>query len=213
MGRPGRYHAGMVRVVAVSASLLVSCAASVGGDERPAADAGKTAMKESPVDAGKPADPAAKPAEPPPTQPRTEEPAVPEATSTFVDLRIPLAPGMVQVADDRREDPSPIPGGAPSVEYFRSFGDGGDPFLFVFTWDGFPARDRGPMKAITSWKLAGAEVEFTVTHASMFFGRAQEVLVAHFPGLDGQRYMIYTTRVDRPAFEALLRGIHVARRR
>ena len=90
--------------------------------------------------------------------------------------------------------------------------DGGEPHLFLFTWDGFPTRDRGPMQAVESWTLAIDTSEAKVSRTSLFFGQAQEVLVAHFegPAPAKRRYMIYTKRPDRGAFEALLRGIRFA---
>lgn len=130
----------------------------------------------------------------------------------FVDLILPATPGLV-VGDDTRESvASPIPGAAPSVEHFRSYGDGGAPFLFLFTWDGFPTRDRGPMKAVESWTIMVDSSEANVSRTSLFFGQAQEVLVAHFegPAPARRRYMMYTKRLDRGAFEALLQGIRFA---
>ena len=182
----------MRRVVVVGA-LLVSC--------------GPTAPKPPTASSA-----ATTPTEPAATKTTTMTPEQPTSAPTFVDLALTLAPGVVPVADTRESDPSPIPGAAPSVEYFRSYGDGGEPFLFLFTWDGMPSRDRGPMQAAESWKLSVAGLEVQVSRTSVFFGQGQEVLVAHFegPAPAKRRYMIYTKRVDRPAFEAFLQGIRAA---
>lgn len=129
-------------------------------------------------------------------------------TRTFVDLVLKLPPGLALGADTREEVPSPIPGAPPAAEYFRSYGDAGEPNLFFFAWDGTPTRDRGPMKAVESWKVQVDSAAVDVSRTSHFFGQAKEVLVAHFEGPPParRRYMIYTTRLDRAAFEALLTG-------
>jgi hypothetical protein len=102
--------------------------------------------------------------------------------------------------------PLPIPGAPPTVEHFRRFEDGAGHGLHFFAWDGTPVRDRGPMVAAERWDATVGGEQATVSLTSTFFGRQQQVLVAHFagPAPRRNRYMIYTTLVDRPAFTALL---------
>lgn len=177
---------------ALAAAISISCAGGVPGNE-PA----RSQVASTPTD---------------PTTPPTANAAKTPDMLTFVDLLLPSELGLVVVDDTRDQVPSPIPEAAPSVEYFRSYRDGGEPHLFLFTWDGFPTRDRGPMQAVESWTLAIDTSEAKVSRTSLFFGQAQEVLVAHFegPAPAKRRYMIYTKRPDRGAFEALLRGIRFA---
>lgn len=176
---------------ALVGAILLSCS----GDPP-----GKVSSPASPPDASAPAGP---------TAAADASAAMTADKRTFVDLVLDLPPGLVLGADTREEVPSRIPSAPPSAEYFRSYGDGGEPHLFFFTWDGFPTRDRGPMQAVESWKLAIDSAEADISRTSHFFGQAQEVLVAHFEGPPPakRRYMIYTTRLDRAAFEALLRSI------
>ncbi|MCL2777970.1 MAG: hypothetical protein FWD73_08195 [Polyangiaceae bacterium] len=126
---------------------------------------------------------------------------------TFVDLVLNLPSGFTLDDDTRDEELSNF--GTRSVEHFRSYNDAGGQRLLFFAWDGMPLHDRGPMVAAEKWKVRIDSVEANVSRTSLFFGRKQEVLVAHFKGPSPARrqYMIYTTRVDKAAFDALLAGI------
>jgi hypothetical protein len=102
--------------------------------------------------------------------------------------------------------PVPIPGAPPTVEHFRRFEDGAGHGLHLFAWDGTPVRDRGPMVVAEKWDATVGGEKATVSLTSTFFGREQRVLVAHFagPAPKRDRYLIYTTLVDKAAFGALL---------
>jgi hypothetical protein len=137
-----------------------------------------------------------------------------ENEQTFDGLAFVLPEGF-EKRDDRVDAiGSPIPGAPPTREHFRSYesastGKG----LFLFHWDGIPYRDRGPMVAAESWPAKIGGQPATVTRTKYFFGRAQEVLVAHFAGPvpDKDRFMIYTTLVDKVVFGALLASARFAR--
>ena len=108
----------------------------------------------------------------------------------------------------------PIPGAPPTVEHFRRFEDGAGHGLHFFAWEGTPVRDRGPMAVAEKWDATVGGEKATVSLTSTFFGRQQQVLVAHFagPAPRSNRYMIYTTQVDKPAFTALLASVRFVAR-
>ena len=140
------------------------------------------------------------------TSPSTRTNA-PAGLVRFDELAYP-APAGFTLKDDTYEDiASPIPGGQPASERFRSYVDAGGNGIYLFCFRGFSGRDRGPMKAEASWtlKLDGREARLSET--SMFFGTQQHLLTAHFDGPSGADYLVYTTRIDRPAFETFLRTL------
>ncbi|WP_437298596.1 hypothetical protein [Sorangium sp. So ce426] len=154
-------------------------------------------------------------AAPPPTAasaPGTS-PTMTSSTSTFVDLVLTLPTGLTLQADTREEVSSLIPG-SPAVEHFRSYQDASGQGLYFFAWEGAPTRDRGPMKAVETWKVQVGSADATVSRTSHFFGHEREVLVAHVEGPPParRRYMIYTTRLDRAVFDALLAAIRFSPR-
>ncbi|WP_437717112.1 hypothetical protein WMF45_12285 [Sorangium sp. So ce448] len=130
------------------------------------------------------------------------------STPTFVDLVLTLPTGFTLQADTREEVSSLIPG-SPAVEHFWSYQDASGQGLYFFAWEGTPTRDRGPMKAVETWKVQVGSADATVSRTSHFFGHEKEVLVAHFEGPPParRRYMIYTPRLDRAAFDTLLAAI------
>lgn len=123
---------------------------------------------------------------------------------TFDELRFP-APAGFSLKDDTTEAiPSAVPGSEPAVERFRSYVDAAGNGIYLFSFRGFSGRDRGPMKADESWTRQVAGREARLSRASMLFGRNQNVLSAHFDGPSGAHYLVYTTRLDRAAFETFL---------
>jgi hypothetical protein len=122
----------------------------------------------------------------------------------FDELTYP-APAGFTLKDDTSEDiPSPIPGGEPASERFRSYVDAAGHALYFFSFHGFSGRDRGPMKADETWPMKIGGRDARISAVSMFFGREQQLLTAHFDGPSGANYVVYTDRLDRPAFEAFL---------
>lgn len=130
-------------------------------------------------------------------------------SDTFLDLVLTLPPGYTLRDAKREEQASPIPGAQPTIEYFRSYTSPDSHDIYFFGWDGFPVRDRGPMSVVESWKVRIGEIEANVSRTGFFFGVKQEVLAAHFEGPPPakHRYMIYTKRPDKDAFNALLQGL------
>lgn len=127
----------------------------------------------------------------------------------FQGLAFSVPDGFKQRDERSDKTPSLIPGGAPTTESFRSYQNATGDGLYLFHWDGMPTRDRGPMAAAESWEARIDGVTARVTLTSMFFGRQQKVLVAHFgaPSEAEHRYLIYTTLTDKAAFGALLSSI------
>jgi hypothetical protein len=124
-------------------------------------------------------------------------------------------PAAFSLKDDTTEKVrSPIPGAPPTVERFRSYQDRAGHAIYLFSWDGLP-RDRGPMAVAEQWKTTVGGEPATVSLTSMFFGRQQQVLVTHVvgPAPARNRYMIYTTLLDRPAFAAMLASARFVDRR
>lgn len=125
---------------------------------------------------------------------------------TFLDLSLTLPARFVLKEENTQQAKSPIPDNAPTTEYFRSYQDDRGQGLYFFCWDGPPLFERGPMDAAEQWTtLIGGE-KATVSLTSLFFGKPQRVLVAHFvgPAPKKYRYMIYTNLVDKAAFAAIL---------
>ena len=133
--------------------------------------------------------------------------AEPVRSVSFDELVYPPPAGYT-LKDDTSEDiESPIPGGAPAQERFRSYVDAAGNGLYMFCFRGFSGRDRGPMKADESWTLQVGGREAVLSKASMFFGTEQNLLTAHFEGPSEATYVVYTNRLDRSAFEAFLSTI------
>lgn len=128
----------------------------------------------------------------------------------FVEIAVVPPAGFKQKDDTKEEIEGLIPG-RPATEWFRSFTGPGGQGLYLFAWDGTPRRDRGPMKAVETWKIQADGLDISVSRTSHFFGHAQEVHVAHFAGPKpaGKRYMIYAEGMDRPTFDRVISGISV----
>ena len=131
---------------------------------------------------------------------------------TFEGLTFSLPPGFSPAADEMSEGASPFRGAGLTTEHFRSYFDGSGNGIFFLCWHGPFVRDRGAMAVEERWEtqVDGQPATISLTHT--FFGRKQRVLVAHFqsPEPEPHRYMIYTTRVDREMFEAMLQGARFA---
>lgn len=142
-------------------------------------------------------------------------PAAAPAEERFGQLSFPAPPGFTRVDDTTEEIPSPIPGQPPHREDFRSFTGPAGEGLYFFHWDGHPSRDRGPMAVETSWDAEVAGQQAKVSQTTMFFGVEQRVLVAHFGGPDGHRYLVYMKSADpkvapeRDRFMAILASIRL----
>ncbi len=131
-------------------------------------------------------------------------PATREAT--FAGLRFRVPEGFELAADTEETLVSPVPHFPPGREWFRSYRHPAGEHLSLFCWDGSP-RDRGPMVAAERWtqKVDGRTAH--VSFATTFFRRKQEVLVAHVEGPRHWRHLVYTSALDRMAFERLLAGM------
>jgi hypothetical protein len=71
----------------------------------------------------------------------------------FGNLRFSL-PVTFRLVDDTSEDtPSPIPGAPPTREHFRSYTSPDGQGLYLFHWERYPTRDRGPMIAEQEWPV------------------------------------------------------------
>jgi hypothetical protein len=119
-----------------------------------------------------------------------------ESGQHFGQLIFQIPSGFKQASDIQEKITSPIPGGKPILESFRSYqGEAGEGIYF-FHWDGFPPRDRGPMVTEQTWEIVVAGQKASVSQTSMFFGVQQRVLTAHFEGKNGHRYLIYMKTAD-----------------
>ena len=114
----------------------------------------------------------------------------------FGNLRFSL-PATFRLADDTSEDISPlIPGTPPTRESFRSYASADGQGLYLFHWEGFPTRDRGPMVADQEWQVLIDGQKGLVSLTTTFFGTKQRVLTAHFTAPNGDRYLIYQKTKD-----------------
>jgi len=125
---------------------------------------------------------------------------------TFAGLGFALPAGFTLKDSTSDKVDSRIPGAPPTVEQFRSYVDAAGHGLYFFHWDGFDIRDRGPMVVAEKWETTVGGEKATISLTSTFFGKAQRVLAAHFAGPPParNRYLIYTTLIDKAAFETLL---------
>ncbi|MEB3197893.1 MAG: hypothetical protein VKP62_11890 [Candidatus Sericytochromatia bacterium] len=133
-------------------------------------------------------------------------PAV-EARLPGITLQLP--PGFALASDSEESIPSAIPGGEPAVERFRRYANATGGAIHLFHFQGPPLRDRGPMAYAETWQLQVAGQTVSAGRTSHFFGRPQEVLVAHLqhPATKQARYMLYTTGLDRGTFDRMLQGL------
>jgi len=129
-----------------------------------------------------------------------------QGAQTFAGLTFTLPAGFTLKDSTEEKVASPIPGAPPTVEHFRSFVNAAGQGLYLFYWDGIPVRDRGPMVVAEKWETTVGGEKATISLTSTFFGKAQRVLAAHFAGPPParNRYLIYTTLIDKAAFETLL---------
>lgn len=125
---------------------------------------------------------------------------------TFDELSYPAPAGLTLKYDTSEDIPSRIPDASPDKEQFRSYVDAAGHELNLFSFRGL-GHERGPMKAEESWELTVGGRDARLSRTSMFFGTKQELLTAHFDGPSGANYLVYTNRLDRPAFEAFLRTL------
>ena len=127
----------------------------------------------------------------------------------FSGLVLRLPPGLVLASSTQEEVPSPVPGLPPSVERFRRYAGEAGVALHLFHFEGVHLRDRGPLSYAATWALTVDGRAVTAGRTRLFFGRPQEVLVAHLvhPAPSHGRYLVYATGMDRPVFDRLMEGI------
>jgi hypothetical protein len=114
----------------------------------------------------------------------------------FGNLRFSLPATFRQVDDTSEDTPALIPGAPPTREYFRSYTSPEGQGLYLFHWEGFPTRDRGPMVAEQEWQVLIDGQEGHVSLTTTFFHIKQRVLTAHFAAPNGDRYLIYQKTKD-----------------
>jgi hypothetical protein len=97
-------------------------------------------------------------------------------------LAFAVPAGFTLKTSTEEQVPHPVPGASPTVEHFSRFEDAAGHGLHFFAWDGTPLRDRGPMVVAEKWDATVGGEKASVSLTSTFFGRQQQVLVAHFAG-------------------------------
>jgi hypothetical protein len=131
----------------------------------------------------------------------------------FGNLLFSLPTTFRQVADTSEDIPALIPGAPPTREHFRSYASPDGQRIYFFHWEGFPARDYGPMVVEQQWEVLIGGQKGLVSLTTTFFGTPQRVLAAHFAAPNGDRYLMYQKTKnpqqapDREGFLAVLETI------
>lgn len=122
-------------------------------------------------------------------------------TFVLAGLLVILGPDFTQMSNTSEPMEGLIPGTRVVEDAAHWQSPEGD--LYGFCFRPYPARDRGPMVAVESWKVEVAGTTAELSRTSMFFGVEQEVLVAHWKTEEAQ-WMFYSPNLSRGSFEEIL---------